>query len=102
MGCASCHQGGDGTDGKNWDVGTLTTEEKQIEQFRAGVNKTKPRALTFNTPSLRGAYYTGPFLHDGSAKTLMDVLNRTANTMGKTSHLSYAQKQDLVAYLKTL
>ncbi len=102
VGCAGCHTGGTGTDGVNWDVGTVTAEEKLMEQFRAVAAKQKPREITFNTPSLRGLYYTGPFLHDGSAKTLLDVLNRTAKTMGKTSHLSSAQKNDLVAYLMTL
>ena len=45
-------------------------------------------AGVFNTPTLEGLYYTAPYLHDGSAPTLHDVLARTRGTMGKTEHLS--------------
>ncbi|MCO4762745.1 MAG: c-type cytochrome [Myxococcales bacterium] len=100
--CGKCHTGGTGSDAQNWDVGTVTKTETTIEQMRASMTGSKPRLITYNTPSLRGLYYTKPYLHDGSAKTLMDVLNRTSKTMGKTSHLSTSQKNDLVAYLKTL
>lgn len=102
VGCSSCHVQGHGTDGLNWNVGTATAEEKLMEQFRAVAANEKPREVTFNTPSLRGLHYTGPFLHDGRAKTLMEVLLATSTTMGKTSHLVKSEKEDLVAYLLTL
>ena len=57
---------------------------------------------TFNTPSLRGLFYTAPYLHDGSAATLRDVLTQTATTMGRTDHLSDEELDALVAYLLTL
>lgn len=101
-GCAGCHVAGTGTDGLNWDVGTVSKEEKTLEQMRAAMENRKPRTIRFNTPSLRGLWATAPYLHDGSAKTLRVVLDRTATTMGKTKHLSSKQKDDLVAYLKTL
>ena len=47
---------------------------------------------------------TAPYMHDGSAATLKEVLT-SANPNdrhGKTSHLSTAQLDDLVAYLKSL
>jgi cytochrome c peroxidase len=56
----------------------------------------------FNTPSLRGLALTAPYLHDGSAATLEQVLDRTANTMGHAGSLQPGQRADLIAYLRSL
>ena len=94
--CADCHAGEGLTDGENWDVGTFTQLEVDIhEEF-----STDP--LSLNTPSLKGLYYSAPYLHDGSAATLYDVLNATSATMGVTLQLSGSQQDDLVNYLLTL
>src|SRR5262249_15684733 len=58
----------------------------------------------YDTPTLLGIYRNPPYLHDGRAKMLMDVLT-TANPKdkhGKTSHLSKERLADLVAFLKSL
>jgi len=54
----------------------------------------------FKVPALRALAARPPYFHDGSAKTLMDVVNFYDNrfNMGLTSE----QKRDLVAFLKTL
>jgi len=94
-GCSACHTGADFTNssgGQLFDVGTL----KPSSGKRLGATLTG-----LDTPTLRGIWDTGPYLHDGSATTLMDVLT-TANTAGKhgtTAGLSVAQLNDLVAYL---
>ena len=72
----------------------------------------------FNTPTMLGLFFSGPYLHDGSAQTLTDVI--TANNQyaypgpqpqgqlnrlgghGQTQSLSSSDVQDLVAYLETL
>ena len=51
--CAACHQGTSGTDGQLYDVGT---------------------GGSFVTPSLTGLWQSAPYLHDGSAATLREVL----------------------------
>ncbi|MCB9739633.1 MAG: c-type cytochrome [Deltaproteobacteria bacterium] len=102
VGCAGCHAGDETTDGKLWDVGTASASEKQVAELTASLKGEKIRPVIFNTPSLRGLHHTAPYLHDGSEKTLLGLLNRTGNSMGKTSHLTSAQKNDLVAYLLTL
>ncbi len=89
IGCAGCHAGEALTDGYNHDVGTGSLSERRVN----------PR---FNTPTLRGLYHSAPYFHDGSAATLMEVLDQTARTMGNTEHLSEDQKQDLIAFLLTL
>jgi cytochrome c peroxidase len=67
-GCAQCHNG------------PLLTDEKF---YRLGVSHDKGRALVtgkaednykIRTPSLRNVANTGPYMHDGSFKTLGDVL----------------------------
>jgi cytochrome c peroxidase len=58
----------------------------------------------YDTPTLLGVYRTAPYLHHGKAKTLRDVLTtcNKGDKHGKTSHLSPAQLDDLVAFLKSL
>lgn len=96
--CASCHSGGDFSDsasGLLHDVGTI----------KPGSGKRLGATLTgFDTPTLKGAWETGPYLHDGSAATFLDVLT-TANVgdrHGTTSNLTATQLNQLVAYLQQL
>jgi cytochrome c peroxidase len=56
----------------------------------------------YDTPSLSGLALTAPYFHDGSAKTLDEVLAQNHDRMGTTSHLSEADRAALVAFLKTL
>ncbi|MBM4343301.1 MAG: c-type cytochrome [Deltaproteobacteria bacterium] len=95
--CTKCHVPGNLTDGAQHDVGTATSVEIQVAQANG-----KPTKILYNTPSLRGLWYSAPYLHDGSAATLKQALQKTASTMGKTSHLNDQQLDDLVAYLLTL
>ncbi len=56
-----------------------------------------------NVPSLRGAWSTGPYLHDHSAATLMDVLlQNPGDQHGTTSGLTGQQMADLVEYVRSL
>ena len=101
--CATCHAGVRFTD-SSWlapgvplvhDVGTITAASGQ----RLGA------ALPgIDTPTLRGLWSSAPYLHDGSAHSLEDVLvAKNANDLhGKTSHLSPTELAQLIAYLLTL
>jgi len=87
--CAACHAGNVFTDSPSkllHDVGTIKLSSGQ----RLGAT-----LLGFDTPTLKGLWDTGPYLHDGSAATLLDVLSNTvhAGTMTAT------EKNDLAAYL---
>ena len=89
VGCATCHPAGLLTDKKIYDVGTRGPLD---------------RVDAFDTPTLIELWWTGPYLHDGSAATLEEVLTKF-NKKGKhgvTAHLSKAQIADLVAYMKSL
>jgi len=90
VGCAECHPAPLFTDLKTSPVGTGGPLDQGVEQF--------------DTPSLVEAWCTAPYLHDGSAATIRDVLTtRNANNEhGKTSHLTAAELDDLIAYVLSL
>lgn len=61
----------------------------------------EPEAL-YKTPSLLYVGNHGSLLHDGSAKSLEDLIATNGTRMGSTAHLSTDERKALVAYLKTL
>jgi mono/diheme cytochrome c family protein len=86
-GCSSCHSGEAFTDGMSHDVTSAATGDK---------------TKAFDTPSLLYVGASAPYFHDGRFATLRDMLDSTSGMMGKTSHLSDADKDALVTYLRTL
>jgi DNA-binding beta-propeller fold protein YncE len=89
--CAHCHSGELYTNLKQYDVGTQGPLDHKEHKF-------------FDTPTLIELWRTAPYLHDGRALTLMDVLTtlNQKDEHGKTRHLSRQQLEDLVAYLLSL
>ncbi len=61
----------------------------------------EPDAL-YKTPSLLYVGNHGSLLHDGSAKSLDNLIETNGTRMGSTAHLSADERKALVAYLKTL
>jgi MYXO-CTERM domain-containing protein len=98
LGCDFCHGGPDFTDsarGLLHDVGTVTAS--------SGTRAGEP-LLGLDSPTLLGVWETPPYLHDGSAETLRDVLT-TKNTTGLhgfVSALSSVEVDQLVAYLQQI
>jgi YVTN family beta-propeller protein len=90
VGCVQCHPGPVFTDLQHYDVGTRGATDHDTG--------------TFDTPTLVELWRTAPYLHNGSAVTLKEVLT-TGNKNdhhGKTSHLKPEQIDDLVEYLLSL
>jgi YVTN family beta-propeller protein len=89
-GCAECHPPRLFTDLKSYDVGTRGKFDKPTDQF--------------DTPTLIEVWRTAPYLHDGSAATVREVLTtrNRGDTHGHTSQLTPAQIDDLVAYVLSL
>ena len=54
----------------------------------------------FNPPSLRGVAWTAPYLHDGRAATLADVLK--VHLPGRPEPLQPQDQEDLIAFLESL
>ena len=56
----------------------------------------------YKTPSLLYIDGTPPYFHDGRASTLESLIEHNGDRMGKTNHLSPADRAALVAFLRTL
>lgn len=84
--CARCHSGDLFTNNKSYDAGTGLHREK---------------GKKFDTPTLVEVWRTAPYLHDGRAETLMEVLTtfNADDKHGKTSELSEQELTDLENYL---
>jgi hypothetical protein len=102
--CASCHVPPRFTDSVvttnpasfvRHDVGTLTP---------ASGSRLGGPLDGLDTPSLLGLWDSAPYLHDGSAATLLEVLTtkNLSDQHGVTSLLSTNQLADLIAYLLSL
>jgi len=109
--CIACHSGPYFSDSKYHNLGIGYRNGKYSDVGRYDVTKKKSDMGAFKTPTLRNVAMTAPYMHDGSVKTLMDVVN--IYNMGgipnpnldhdiKPLGLSEAEKADLVAFLKSL
>ncbi len=93
--CHSCHSGPEFTDslnGSRHDVGTLTANSG---------NRLGGPLDGLDTPSLKGLWQSAPYLHDGSAPTLYDVLtiSNATELHASTAVLSSSELNQLVDYL---
>ena len=84
--CSGCHSGALLTDMMKYNVGTAD-----------GLDKGKE----FDTPSLVEAWRTGPYLYDGRAATVREVVTKynPGDNHGTTSDLSEQEIDDLVEYV---
>jgi YVTN family beta-propeller protein len=114
VGCSTCHSGARFTDSGAGnptldlagtitlhDVGTCVTAPF-ADVAHTDVDGDPRGACQFDTPSLSGVASTPPYLHDGSAPTLHDVLEITRGKMGNISSLSSDDEAALVEYLRSL
>jgi YVTN family beta-propeller protein len=98
LGCDFCHVAPEYTDsarGILHDVGTI----KPSSGHRSG-----GPLLGIDTPTLLGVWETAPYLHDGSAPTLRDVLTTANPNDGHAfvSELKPAELDQLIAYVEQL
>lgn len=96
--CATCHSGPYFSDSNPATKPTL----HDVGTGRSDPSEKMP--LKYDTPTLLGVYRSAPYLHDGSAKTLRDLLttSNAGDKHGKTSHLKPQQIDDLIEFLKAL
>ncbi len=89
QGCASCHSGEFYTDMKKYDF---------------GMGKWLDEGQAFDTPTLIEVWRTAPYLHDGRAGTIMDVLTKCnpGDKHGMTSDLTDEQRRDLAEFVLSL
>jgi cytochrome c peroxidase len=108
--CITCHSGPDFTDGafRNIGVGWDGKQYKDLGRGqatgRAGDNG------KFRVPTLRGLVWTAPYMHDGSLKTLEEVVayydrngpKDLTTDLHAPLNLTDQEQRDLVEFLKSL
>lgn len=105
-GCASCHGG------PNWTISGLPQQPsiigegmqarildvlRDVGTYRSGLDVLGEGG--FDVPTLRGVHGTAPYLHDGSAATLLEVLDEPRHA---PASLTAQRRSDLVALLLTI
>jgi cytochrome c peroxidase len=106
--CWRCHSGANFTDEgfHNTGIGWGGTDLGRYSVTRADADRGR-----FKTPTLRGAALTAPYMHDGSIKTLDEVIefynkggraNPNLDAAVRPLELSGEERQALVAFLKAL
>jgi cytochrome c peroxidase len=108
--CDKCHEGGNFTLNVYANIG-VGTDKPEPDVGRFAVTKDPRDWGAFKTPTLREIEHTAPYMHDGSLKTLEDVVeyydkggvkNKNLDDNLKPLKLTDADKKDLVAFLKAL
>lgn len=89
-GCAICHEPSLFTDLRSYPVGTENPFDHEDKSF--------------DTPTLHELWRTAPYLHDGSAATIREVLTtrNPKDAHGSTSQLTARQIDALVEYVLSL
>jgi cytochrome c peroxidase len=114
--CAACHTIGEKyalfTDGKYHNIGVGVNGEGEItDPGRFAESKIEAERGAFKTPSLRNIGLSAPYMHDGSLKTLKDVVdfyagggnsNPNLDKEIKETKLSGQEREDLVEFLESL
>jgi cytochrome c peroxidase len=105
--CFTCHTGWRFTDDRFHDIGTATTDRGR----GAAVKDDPLMQFAFKTPTLRSVALRPPYMHDGSAATLADVVRHyekggidrpSRSPLMQHISLTDQERNDLVAFMETL
>jgi DNA-binding beta-propeller fold protein YncE/fibronectin type 3 domain-containing protein len=102
LNCAACHAGPHFTDSRS---GASNLRLHNVGTIKSSSGTRMGQTLTgLDTPTLKGIWNTGPYLHDGSAATLLDVITtqNARNLHGTTTNLTATEQAQLVAYLRQI
>ncbi len=106
--CSSCHSGPNFMDGAFHNLG-VGFDKSEPDLGRHAISKQEGDKGAFKTPTLREIHRTAPYMHDGSHKTLEEVVDYYDK--GGTSNdyldeeifplkLTAQEKADLVTFMK--
>ena len=108
VGCTACHVGANLTDEKYHNLG-IGMAANEPDVGRGAVTKSAKNRGAFKTPTIRNVAQTAPYMHDGSLKTLEEVVewyakgghpNPQLSKDIKKIELTKQEKDDLVAFMK--
>ncbi len=109
-GCVNCHHGPNFSDGRYANVG-VSMDKPNPDLGRYLITKNAKDWGAFKVPQLREVANTYPYMHDGSLKTLEEVIDyydkggtasRNLHPLIHPLHLSDQEKKALVSFLKAL
>ena len=109
-GCATCHSGSNFTDEKYHNLG-VGMDRADPDPGRFSVTNQTEDQGAFKTPTLRETAQTAPYFHDGSARTLEEVVehydrggveNPNLSALIKALGLNDQEKTDLVEFMMAL
>ncbi len=108
--CLSCHGGPTFSDQGFHNLG-VGYDRPKLDLGRESISHDERDRGRFKTPGLRNVAMTAPYLHNGSEKTLRDVVdfydrggidNANIDPLILPLRLSEGEKDDLVAFLESL
>jgi cytochrome c peroxidase len=108
--CDQCHEGINFTTNAYHNLG-VGTDKPNPDEGRYAVTKNPADWGAFKTPTLREIARTAPYMHDGSVKTLEEVVeyydkggnpNKNLDERMKPLKLTAQEKKDLVEFMKAL
>ncbi len=108
--CTACHAGANFSDEKYHNIG-IGMEKENPDLGRFDQTKQDKDRGAFKTPTVRNISQTGPYMHDGSLKTLTEVVewydkgghpNPYLSDKMKKLNLTAQEKEDLVSYMQAL
>jgi cytochrome c peroxidase len=109
-GCANCHGGFDFSDQRFLNIG-VGMDAADPDTGRYAITHNKSDWGAFKVPTLRAVEFSAPYMHDGSLKTLEEVVdyydkggipNKNLHPLMKPLHLSADDKKALVSFLMAL
>jgi cytochrome c peroxidase len=106
--CSQCHSGFNFTNYTFENNGLYTN---YADSGRMRLTQIESDRARFKVPTLRNAQLTAPYMHDGSIKTLEEVvahyntggkIHANKSTLIKPLGLTQQEQNDIVAFLNTL
>jgi cytochrome c peroxidase len=109
--CTACHWGGYFSDGRFHNLGVNPTDPSKPDLGRFVITKDSADIGAFKTPTIRDVALRPPYMHNGTEKTLEDVVE-LYNKGGRTGDpyisplivplgLTKSEKKALVAFMTT-
>lgn len=108
--CTACHVGANFSDEKYHNLG-VGMNAPIPDEGRKKISRIEQDMGAYKTPTVRNITQTGPYMHDGSQKTLEEVVewydkgghpNPHLSEKVKKLNLTAEQKKDLVEFMKAL
>jgi cytochrome c peroxidase len=107
--CTACHWGPDFSDGRFHNLGVVQTGPLKVDDGRYAITHNPGDKGAFKTPTIRDAVRRPPYMHDGSEKTLEEVVEFYNKGGGDDQNLdplivplglSDREKKDLLLFME--